>query len=109
MKVTWQSFDYRPEKVRERYVRYSAGAFYFCEVGAERWHDLRQGEVDISELPQAVAVEAAGREGSWPSYVAWPLGAPPCSYCSAGQRTGLPGNACENCMNTGLENGGHGV
>lgn len=25
----------------------------------------------------------------------------PCPYC-AGNFTGLPGNACENCMNTGL-------
>ncbi len=32
----------------------------------------------------------------------------PCSYCGPGKITGLPGNACENCMNTGLENGGHG-
>lgn len=27
----------------------------------------------------------------------------PCPYCSNGARTGLPGNACENCMNTGLK------
>lgn len=27
----------------------------------------------------------------------------PCPYCSDGKRTGLPGNACENCMNTGLK------
>jgi hypothetical protein len=26
----------------------------------------------------------------------------PCPYCGHGQFTGLPGNACENCMNTGL-------
>jgi hypothetical protein len=26
-----------------------------------------------------------------------------CPYCSDGKRTGLPGNACENCMNTGLK------
>ncbi len=25
-----------------------------------------------------------------------------CSYCLPGMRTGLPGNSCENCMNTGL-------
>ena len=30
----------------------------------------------------------------------------PCQYCQHGQITGLPGNACENCMNTGLEGGG---
>lgn len=24
-----------------------------------------------------------------------------CPYCKDGIRTGLPGNACENCMNTG--------
>lgn len=27
----------------------------------------------------------------------------PCPYCSDGKRTGLPSNACENCMNTGLK------
>lgn len=26
----------------------------------------------------------------------------PCEYCGPGIITGLPGNACENCMNTGL-------
>jgi hypothetical protein len=26
-----------------------------------------------------------------------------CEYCSNGKRTGLPNNACENCMNTGLK------
>ena len=26
----------------------------------------------------------------------------PCEYCGPGIYTGLPGNACENCMNTGL-------
>ena len=27
----------------------------------------------------------------------------PCEYCGNGVRTGLSGNACENCMNTGLK------
>lgn len=27
----------------------------------------------------------------------------PCEYCGPGVCTGLPGNACENCMNTGLK------
>ena len=27
----------------------------------------------------------------------------PCPYCGDGKHTGLPGNACENCMNTGLK------
>lgn len=27
----------------------------------------------------------------------------PCEYCGPGKLTGLPGNACENCMNTGLK------
>jgi len=27
-----------------------------------------------------------------------------CAYCTGG-RTGLPGNACENCMNTGIASG----
>lgn len=26
-----------------------------------------------------------------------------CEYCGPGIHTGLPGNACENCMNTGLK------
>lgn len=30
-------------------------------------------------------------------------GGRPCRYCQNGQYTGLPGNACENCMNTGVE------
>src|SRR5512147_1736757 len=41
----------------------------------------------------------AGRyapDGTYTSYLE------PCPYCSDGKRTGLPGNACENCMNTGL-------
>lgn len=29
---------------------------------------------------------------------------PNCEYCGPGVSTGLPGNACENCMNTGLKN-----
>lgn len=29
----------------------------------------------------------------------------PCQYCQDGQYTGLPGNACENCMNTGMTDG----
>jgi len=27
----------------------------------------------------------------------------PCEYCGDGKFTGLPSNACENCMNTGLK------
>lgn len=27
----------------------------------------------------------------------------PCEYCGPGKLSGLPGNACENCMNTGLK------
>lgn len=27
----------------------------------------------------------------------------PCEYCGNGKRTGLPGNHCENCMDTGLK------
>jgi hypothetical protein len=30
--------------------------------------------------------------------------AEPCDYCGPGKRTGLPSNACENCLNTGLKN-----
>lgn len=42
---------------------------------------------------RAVAITDAGRAE---------LNAP-CPSCSGGARTGLPGNACENCMNTGLK------
>lgn len=27
----------------------------------------------------------------------------PCTYCSDGKITGLPNNACENCLNTGYQ------
>lgn len=26
-----------------------------------------------------------------------------CEYCGPGKHTGLPGGACENCMNTGYK------
>lgn len=29
--------------------------------------------------------------------------AKPCPYCTGSARTGLPDNACENCMNTRVE------
>lgn len=29
----------------------------------------------------------------------------PCQYCRDGRYTGLPGNTCENCMNTGVTDG----
>lgn len=32
---------------------------------------------------------------------AWRPARPVCPYCSDGKYTGLPGGACENCMNTG--------
>lgn len=44
------------------------------------------------QLAVAAAVETLG---------GGPPPRPPCEYCGNGKRTGLPGNACENCMNTG--------
>lgn len=33
----------------------------------------------------------------------------PCSYCSDGSYSGLPGGACEHCMGTGLDNPAAGI
>lgn len=75
MKVTSQSKRYAPEAVRARYVRFdrTGGMFHFCEVGEDRRFDLRQGIVDESELPRAVASAARARVGFTPGYVDWPL------------------------------------
>lgn len=46
-----------------------------------------------------VCVPCDGKAGSQ-----WLAEREPCEYCGPGKSTGLPGNACENCMNTGLKN-----
>lgn len=75
MKVTHQSKEYKPELVKSRYVRFCKfdGIFYFCEVGKDRRFDIRQGSVDESELPKAVAIKARENCNIFPSYVEWPL------------------------------------
>ncbi len=72
--VRHEARDYRPDKVRKRYVRQSVrGHFEFCEVGDDRRYDLRQGDVDVDVLPVDVVAEAESRRGMPPAYVEWPL------------------------------------
>lgn len=75
MKVIYQSKNYDPAKVTDRYVRSDMnGGFWFCEcVGMDRRLDVRQGTVDADELPEYVIKAAKEREGFYPSYVAWPF------------------------------------
>lgn len=71
-----------------------------------RWdceHDVWANAVWIN-APEATAFRRA-----WCSYRAeleaeTLMDLSPCEYCGDGKRTGLPGNACENCMNRGLKN-----
>lgn len=72
MKVTWESIRFEPAQVRSRYVRFCSGVFYFCEVDRYK-QDVRQGEVEESELPPEIAAAARQCSGVWPSYVGWPL------------------------------------
>lgn len=72
MKVTYQSQNYAPEKVLRRYVCHGHDGYQFCEVGADRRYDLRQGTVDSSEIPETVKAAADARKGYWPPYVEWP-------------------------------------
>ncbi len=75
MRVTWQSRNYAAESVRGRYVRFDKGegAFHFCETGIGTANDIRQGTVEESELPAAIAERAKAAAYGWPSYVAWPI------------------------------------
>lgn len=75
IRVTSQSPDYAPERVRARYVSYRAseGEFFFVEVGDDRRYDIRQGYVDAQDLPPDIRQAASDRAGFWPPYVEWPL------------------------------------
>lgn len=74
MQAVYTSKDYSPEKVTARYVRTDFdGNFWFCEVAGDERYDIRQGTVDIGELPDYVAKAAIERAGFYPSYVEWPL------------------------------------
>lgn len=60
------------------------------EKGRDIWIDApTTGEWELSQTETEYVVSALSGE--------------PCEYCGPGKSTGLPGNACENCMNTGLK------
>lgn len=76
MKTIYQSANYAPDQVRQRYVKpspFTPGEFIFCEVGDDRRFDLRQGTVDHSELPEDVRSAAEAQRGQAFGYVVWPL------------------------------------
>lgn len=67
----FKSKTYHSNDVVDAFVRYSQldDRFYFCERGADKRYDIRQGIIDPSFLPQKVQKEAKRRAGVWPSYV----------------------------------------
>lgn len=75
MKITYQAESYKPELIKNRYVRKSAidNIYYFCEVGEDRRFDLRQGIVEAHELPKDVKAAADEASYSYPSYVKWEI------------------------------------
>lgn len=76
MKVERAARNFHPDQVRSRYVRLAFDdKFRWCEVGADRSVDLRQGTVKETELPADVAAAARDRRagGVSPFYVDWPL------------------------------------
>lgn len=79
----------------------------------EKWESYQHGrDVITKSLAVALVQQATGKAVA--VYKEWKrvsitrstaTSAPvACEYCGPGVRTGLPGNACENCMNTGLKN-----
>jgi len=74
MRATYTSRTYAPEHVTARYVRRCvSGGYQFCEVGADRRYDIRQGVVNADELPDDVrkaADDSCGRTFSW---TPWPM------------------------------------
>ncbi len=74
MRVTYQSRAYRSEDVRARYVRISSDGsrFQWCEVGTDRWYDMRQGECDESDVPEDVRDKCRALQGQAFAYVAMP-------------------------------------
>jgi hypothetical protein len=72
MQVTFTAKGYRPELVTVRYVRANGEGYSWCEVGADRRYDLRQGHVEADELPPEVKADADALRGTWPGYALWP-------------------------------------
>ena len=74
IKVTYQTKDYEPSQVVQRYARIDhRGIVSWCEVGGKRNYDIRQGTAAESDLPPQVLEAAKKNIGKWPSYVDWPL------------------------------------
>ena len=77
MRATYTSRTYAPEHVTARYVRRCvSGEYQFCEVGADRRYDIRQGVVDADELPDDVREAADNLCGHTFAYVPWPITEP---------------------------------
>ena len=72
--------NYRSDKPADgnRYVRYDgAGMYAWCETGVKTpagWrYDIAQGTCAVDDLPPDVAMKAIAAQGTFPSYVEWPL------------------------------------
>lgn len=74
MKITYQSRNYDPAKVMNRYVRRTCatGGYDFCEVGFHRY-DVRQGTVEADELPENIRKAADEHYKVSSSYIDWPM------------------------------------
>lgn len=68
------------------------------------WMDYTSPEQISNTLRDAIRQATKLETIEWLAAIAERYGFKrPCQYCQNGQRTGLPGNACENCMNTGFQ------
>lgn len=67
----YKSKTYHPDNVVDAFVRYSPldDKFYFCEKGADKRYDIRQGEIEYCFLPLVIQNEAKRRAGVYPSYI----------------------------------------
>lgn len=64
--------------------------------GSTEWHHEPQWFLKAFDLEKSEDRDFALKDFGYPPE--------PCEYCGPGIQTGLPNNACENCMNTGLKN-----
>lgn len=73
--VTYTSSGYDPAKVVTRYVRRDPiGKHYlWCEVGADRRYNLRQGRCEASDLPAGVKDKADVQRSELYGAVEWPF------------------------------------